>query len=122
MRIQKSSAANGGTDKEEFLPNIVRDLILHDRGNSLFLSDSFANLPSPVNETRDLKSLFKPQEGDEGHLKNKKKDEKDENAIKIEGKGIDESTDKKPMANINVKEIERIVFRGNKKGDTVKAG
>lgn len=36
---------------DEQLPNIIRDYILHDRGNSLYLGDSFANLPSPVNES-----------------------------------------------------------------------
>ena len=46
MKIQKRE-----NDKDEMLPGFVRELILHDRGNSLYLSDSFANLPSPVNET-----------------------------------------------------------------------
>ncbi len=46
MKIQKRE-----NDKDEMLPLFVRELILHDRGNSLYLSDSFANLPSPVNET-----------------------------------------------------------------------
>lgn len=52
MMIQKES----NSEKDDaVLPNIIRDLIIHDRGNSLFLSDSFANLPSPVNETKNLK-------------------------------------------------------------------
>lgn len=38
-------------DKNEILPQVIRQLILHDRGNSIFLSDSFGNLPSPVNES-----------------------------------------------------------------------
>lgn len=50
MMIQKRE-----NDKDEMLPAFVRELILQDRGNSLYLSDSFANLPSPVNETQDLK-------------------------------------------------------------------
>ena len=54
MKIQKRE-----NDKDEMLPSFVRELILHDRGNSLYLSDSFANLPSPVNETQNLKQLFK---------------------------------------------------------------
>ena len=37
-------------DKDDGLQMMVRDYILHDRGNSLFLGDSFGNLPSPVNE------------------------------------------------------------------------
>ena len=51
------------------LPSFVRELILQDRGNSLYLSDSFANLPSPVNETQNLKQLFKPKDNEED-LKN----------------------------------------------------
>jgi hypothetical protein len=50
---------------------MVRDYILHDRGNSLFLSDSFANLPSPVNEGRTIKQLFKNNQ-DENEMKPKK--------------------------------------------------
>ena len=51
---------------------------MHDRGNSLYLSDSFANLPSPVNESLDLKQLFKPNENDED-FKNRRRDKKDDN-------------------------------------------
>jgi hypothetical protein len=36
--------------EEDPLPQMVREYILHDRGNSIFLGDSFANLPSPVGE------------------------------------------------------------------------
>lgn len=43
----------------EPLPQMVRDYILHDRGNSLYLGDSFGNLPSPVAETDTIKRLFK---------------------------------------------------------------
>ena len=32
---------------------------MHDRGNSLFLGDSFGNLPSPVGESPSIKKLFK---------------------------------------------------------------
>lgn len=46
MKIQRRE-----NDKDEMLPAFVRELILQDRGNSIYLSDSFANLPSPVNET-----------------------------------------------------------------------
>ena len=45
--------------KDDNLQMIVRDYILHDRGNSLFLGDSFGNLPSPVNEDASIKKLFK---------------------------------------------------------------
>lgn len=101
------------------LPGFVRELILHDRGNSIYLSDSFANLPSPVNETQNLKQLFKPKENEEDLNRNRKKDKKDSNVeIRIEGKeskekdkSIDESYDKKANANIDVKDIEKIVFQ-----------
>lgn len=43
------------SEKDELLPQMVRQYILHDRGNSLYLSDSFANLPSPVNEGQTIK-------------------------------------------------------------------
>jgi hypothetical protein len=72
----------------------VRELILHDRGNSLFLGDSFANLPSPVNESKHLKQLFKPKD-DENDLNNNRKRDKDgeENIkIKVEGKNVNESS------------------------------
>ena len=73
------------------LPGFVRELILHDRGNSLYLSDSFANLPSPVNETQNLKQLFKPKDNEEDLNRNnaRKRDKgaKDSNVeIRIEGK------------------------------------
>jgi hypothetical protein len=48
----------------EPLPQIVRDYILHDRGNSLFLGKSFGNLPSPVQESATIKRLFKFNEDD----------------------------------------------------------
>jgi len=44
---------------------MVREYILHDRGNSIFLSDSFGNLPSPVGESKTIKNLFKNKEDDE---------------------------------------------------------
>lgn len=46
------------------LPQIVREYILHDRGNSLFLGKSFGNLPSPVHESDTIKKLFKFNEDD----------------------------------------------------------
>ena len=46
------------------MPQIVRDYILHDRGNSLFLGKSFGNLPSPVQESATIKRLFKFNEDD----------------------------------------------------------
>jgi hypothetical protein len=82
MKIQKRE-----NDKDEMLPSFVRELILHDRGNSLYLSDSFANLPSPVNETQNLKQLFKPKENEEDLNKNGGRKKKDSNVeIRIEGK------------------------------------
>ena len=52
MKVEKAS-------KDDNLQMMVRDYILHDRGNSLFLGDSFGNLPSPVNEDPTIKKLFK---------------------------------------------------------------
>jgi hypothetical protein len=49
----------------ENLPQIVREYILHDRGNSLYLGDSFANLPSPVVENASIKRLFKFKDDDD---------------------------------------------------------
>jgi len=57
------------------LPQIVREYILHDRGNSLFLGNSFENLPSPVHESATIKRLFKLKEDDVGGLKLKKKED-----------------------------------------------
>lgn len=51
-------------EKEDNLPQMVRDYILHDRGNSIYLGDSFGNLPSPVNEGATIKKLFKFNEED----------------------------------------------------------
>jgi hypothetical protein len=97
------------------LPAFVRELILQDRGNSLYLSDSFANLPSPVNETQDLKQLFKAKDNEEDLNRNGKRDKKDSNVeIRIEGKEpvgkTEDSIDRKAQANIDVKDIEKIVF------------
>ena len=58
---------------EDNLPQMVREYILHDRGNSLFLGDSFGNLPSPVHEDPTIKKLFKFNE-DEPLDKQKKND------------------------------------------------
>ena len=79
---------------------MIRDYILHDRGNSLFLGDSFANLPSPVNETQSIKQLFKANENENDELKLKKKDKKDKDdniQIKVEGKDLDDSDAEKTV-------------------------
>mmetsp|Transcript_15840 Transcript_15840/g.19946 ORF Transcript_15840/g.19946 Transcript_15840/m.19946 type:complete len:100 (+) Transcript_15840:512-811(+) len=52
MNVQRSH-------KDDNLPQMVREYILHDRGNSIFLGDSFGNLPSPVGESATIKKLFK---------------------------------------------------------------
>ena len=54
-----------GGRNHDGLPQLVRDYILHDRGNSLYLGDSFANLPSPVAENGEIKRLFKYKEDEE---------------------------------------------------------
>ena len=63
---------------------MVRDYILHDRGNSLFLGDSFGNLPSPVNEDQTIKKLFKFNEDEP--LDKKRGNNSKNQAIRIEGK------------------------------------
>jgi len=59
-RVGKNSA------ESKQLPQIVREYILHDRGNSLYLGNSFENLPSPVHESPTIKKIFKRREDDEG--------------------------------------------------------
>lgn len=77
MKVQRSS-------KEDNLPQMVRDYILHDRGNSLFLGESFGNLPSPVAESPTIKKLFKFN--DDEPMDKRKKNESKNQAIRIEGK------------------------------------
>jgi hypothetical protein len=74
---------------DDVLPKMVRDYIIHDRGNSLFLSESFGNLPSPVHESKTIKNLFKGKDDDmENNVKKKDSDNKE---IKVEGKGSEDS-------------------------------
>lgn len=111
----------------------------------MYLSDSFANLPSPVNETQNLKQLFKPKDNEEELNKNgqRKPNHQESNVeIRIEGKlhpaqkeaaqkkddGVT-SEERKAQAKIDVRDLERVVFdtnyyagatnlqRENKKGD-----
>lgn len=106
---------------------MVREYILHDRGNSLFLGDSFGNLPSPVGECATIKKLFKFNEDEP--LDKKRKNESKNQAIRIEGKkekGEDKpkhSPDKLPQKalNIDLQEIERIVFQETAKDKVKKA-
>lgn len=99
--------------EEEPLPLLIRDYILHDRGNSIFLGDSFANLPSPVGEGETIKKLFKfNDEDDEKKLERERERDKEKNEIKIEGKT--EKKKEKSTApsgksnNLNMKQIEEI--------------
>jgi hypothetical protein len=62
-KVEKDKNGEGGAD--DVLPQMVREYIIHDRGNSLFLSDSFGNLPSPVNESKTIKNLFKNKDDDD---------------------------------------------------------
>jgi hypothetical protein len=74
-------------DKEkdgENLPQMVLEYILHDRGNSLFLGESFGNLPSPVQEDPTIKKLFKFNDDD--NMEKRKKGDSRNQAIRIEGK------------------------------------
>jgi hypothetical protein len=57
-------------DNEDPLMIIVRDYILHDRGNSLYLGNSFGNLPSPVHESATIKRLFKFNEDEKVEKQN----------------------------------------------------
>ena len=98
---------------------MIREYILHDRGNSIFLGDSFANLPSPVGEGQTIKNLFRFNE-DEDNEKKLERENKEKNEIKIEGKpdkggskGNDKKDSKSGGANdisIDLEEIDRIVF------------
>ena len=98
---------------------MIREYILHDRGNSIFLGDSFANLPSPVGEGQTIKNLFRFNE-DEDNEKKLERENKEKNEIKIEGKpdkggskGTDKDKSKSGGANdieIDLEEIDRIVF------------
>mmetsp|Transcript_24287 Transcript_24287/g.18475 ORF Transcript_24287/g.18475 Transcript_24287/m.18475 type:complete len:127 (-) Transcript_24287:413-793(-) len=90
---------------------MVREYIIHDRGNSLFLSDSFGNLPSPVNESKTIKNLFKAKD-DEDQKKHSKEFNRNKE-IRIEGKSDNESEEdkeEKEMVDIDVRDIDRIVF------------
>ena len=91
---------------------MVRDYILHDRGNSLFLGKSFGNLPSPVHESDTIKRLFKFNE-DEKDLKNRN-DSKNQQ-IRIEGKDSKLSPEKKDVPpnrelKIDLSELNKVVF------------
>jgi len=77
---------------DDNLQMMVRDYILHDRGNSLFLGDSFDNLPSPVNEDPTIKKLFKFNEDEP--MDKKRGNASKNQAIRIEGKK-DKSEEKK---------------------------
>eukprot|EP00347_Sterkiella_histriomuscorum_P009490 403341014 len=118
LKVAKQRDIDGESNTSQQLPDMIRDYILHDRGNSLYLGDSFANLPSPVNESSTMKQLFKGKGDQDDEIKAKKKDkgskDKDNLEIKIEGKELDETSEQKSMVNINVKDIERIVFVNNK--------
>lgn len=73
---------------------MIREYILHDRGNSIFLSDSFANLPSPVGEGQTVKNFFRFNE-EEDQEKKLEKENKERNEIKIEGKNEKKEKDSK---------------------------
>ena len=99
---------------EEPLPLIVRDYILHDRGNSLFLGNSFGNLPSPVHESATIKRLFKFNEDEKAEKPNHSKNQQ----IRIEGKEKKTPEKKEPVNRefkVDLKEIDRIVFEETRK-------
>ena len=91
---------------------------MHDRGNSIFLGDSFANLPSPVGEGQTVKNFFKYNEDDEDKKELKKSNKDDKNEIKVEGKSKKPAEKKQKTQkedeedmNIDLEEIDRIVFQ-----------
>lgn len=86
MKVERSK-------KEDNLPQMVREYILHDRGNSIYLGDSFGNLPSPVGESATIKKLFKFDE--DAVVDKKRKNESKNQAIRIEGKK-EKSGEKQP--------------------------
>jgi hypothetical protein len=99
---------------------MIREYILHDRGNSIFLGDSFANLPSPVGEGATIKKLFKFNEDDDDNEKKLDRENKEKNEIKIEGKKEasekkDSSKHGKSNLGIDLDEIDKIVFQSKKK-------
>jgi hypothetical protein len=98
--------------EEQPLPQMIREYILHDRGNSIFLGDSFANLPSPVGEGATIKNLFKFNEDDDNEKK-LDRENKEKNEIKIEGKkepSEKKEQKQKPKLGIDLDEIDKIVF------------
>ncbi len=115
---------NGGGGADDVLPQMVREYIIHDRGNSLFLSDSFGNLPSPVNESKTIKNLFKNKDDDDLNKPEKKKgsDNKKKDII-VEGKDPnsdgEDDDDSKSQVEIDVHELDKVVFKDNYKKDVV---
>lgn len=74
VHLGKLKEGESQDSEVEPLPKLVRDYILHDRGNSLFLGKSFGNLPSPVHESATIKRLFKFNEDErEAKPKNESK-------------------------------------------------
>ena len=99
---------------EEPLPLIVRDYILHDRGNSLFLGNSFGNLPSPVHESATIKRLFKFNEDEKAEKPNQSKNQQ----IRIEGKEKKTPEKKEPVNRdfkVDLRDIDKIVFEETRK-------
>ena len=95
---------------------------MHDRGNSIFLGDSFANLPSPVGEGQTVKNFFKYNEDEEDKKELKKSNKDDKNEIKVEGKSkkpiekkVKTQKEDEEDMNIDLEEIDKIVFQQTKK-------
>jgi Ran GTPase-activating protein (RanGAP) involved in mRNA processing and transport len=101
---------------------MIREYILHDRGNSIFLGDSFANLPSPVGEGQTIKNLFRFAEDDDEGKKLEREKEREKNEIKIEGKPEKYKKETKApekshdLNMIDIAEIDKIVFEATKNG------
>jgi hypothetical protein len=94
-----------GQDHDDLLPQMVREYILHDRGNSLFLGKSFGNLPSPVAESQTIKQLFKFSED------NKEMRQSKNQQIRVEGKDKVTVERKEPKDfKIDMRELNKFVF------------
>lgn len=119
MKVVQLGKSGGSSDKEP-LPNLIREYILHDRGNSLFLGKSFGNLPSPVQEDATIKKLFKFNEDEK---EQPQRNESRNQQIRIEGK--EKPAPEKQHAaqnkafNIDIKELNRFVFNDAPDGSAV---
>ena len=93
------------------------------------MGDSFANLPSPVQEGQTVKNFFRFNE-EEDNEKRLERENRERNEIRIEGKSDrknkkeDEKKEKSQKGKglkIDIKEIDKIVFSSNPKSSPLVA-